>query len=161
MPNSKSKPLTRLKAKIKWPEAAMIVLATIGLFDATLLTLEHYADLNLPCTVTHGCQVVLASKYAEIFGVPVAIFGVVYYLVILIMSFYAYQNATDRKWLLALSSLGFLSTLYLIYIQAHLLHAWCQYCLLSALTSTLLFILNVILYVNQRKVKGNIHGNKT
>ncbi len=139
----------------------MISLATIGLFDATLLTIEHYASLNLPCSVTHGCEIILASKYAVVAGLPVAAFGIGYYLLVLIMSFYAYQNEVDRKWLFALSSLGFVSTIYLLYVQAFLLHAWCQYCLLSALTSTLLFALSGILYMNQRKKKGRVDGNKT
>lgn len=122
------------------------IFATIGMFDSLYLTVTHYTKANVPCSVTHGCETVLRSSYSEILGIPVAAFGVVFYVVMLFGVIYMLTNKTYHWWLSAWGLVGVCSTLYLLYIQGVVLHAWCQYCLLSAFTSTLIFVLTTMLY---------------
>lgn len=130
------------KQRLSKPTAiGLMVIAAFGLFDATLLTVEHYQNITLPCNVTHGCELVLSSKYAEVFGVPIALFGVLFYLGILALSYFGYHEAIDLRLLLIPTLLGALSSLGLLYIQGGILHAWCQYCILSAISSLSLFVL--------------------
>lgn len=130
------------------------LVATAGLFDAILLTVEHYTNYNLPCTISHGCQTVLSSKYAMVGPVPTAMLGVAFYALILFAVVYALSNRTrlEPHLLLAWTALGFISSLGLTYIQAFIIHAWCQYCLLSGLSSTLLFILAIAHYLRPKEV---------
>lgn len=131
----------------------IIVLAAVGVFDAALLTKEHYAGTFLPCTITKGCDVVLSSKYSEVFGIPLALFGVVFYIAVLTLALVYFYNQTiiAKRVLLLLGSIGFASSLVLVYIQGAVLRAWCQYCLLSALTSTLIFVSVVVLNLMKEK----------
>jgi uncharacterized membrane protein len=149
-----------------WPKANNILLwllaatAAVGLTDAVYLTITHYTNTLVPCSFSHGCEIVLRSQYAEVFGIPVAALGVLFYSVVLIASIFFVTNK-QYHWALSVWGLmGFVSTLYLLYIQAFVLHAYCQYCLLSTFSSTLTFIITAVLYyINKHKEKP--HDNQT
>ncbi len=134
-------------------------LATLGLIDATLLTQEHYSGVVLPCTVTHGCGTVLSSKYSVVFGVPLAVLGLVFYFSVLLAALFYVQSglAWLKKLLLLMGAVGFVSSLGLVYIQGALIRAWCQYCLLSALSSTLIFVFAVLLNLAKDTKKEKRH----
>ncbi len=149
----------------RWPNhnsALLWLLAAIsavGLTDALYLTITHYTNALVPCNFSHGCEAVLKSQYSEIFSIPVALFGVIFYLVTLVVAIF-FANQHRYHWLLSVwGVIGFISTLYLLYIQAFVLHAFCQYCLLSALTSTLTFIITSLLYFMYKHKEGKTHGN--
>lgn len=129
--------------------------ASFGLLDAVLLTQQHYSGKLLPCNITSGCETVLNSKYSEFLGVPIALFGVAFYLVVLLMALYTIQLGAKAIWLrraiLAAGTVGFVSSAVLVYIQGAVLQAWCQYCLLSALSSTVIFILSIALNAIKEK----------
>ena len=125
--------------------------AIVGLIDSFYLTITHYTNALVPCSFTQGCETVLRSSYSEIFGLPVAGFGIVFYLVVLSASIFFIQHKTFHWWLAAWGLVGFTSTLYLFYVQAFALHAFCQYCLLSAFTSTTIFVLTSVLYFMHNK----------
>lgn len=123
---------------------AILVIAFIGFLDATYLTVKHYQEVIPPCTLTEGCEAVLTSKYNNFFGIPVALFGSLYYLAIFFGTF-AYLNNTSNTKLLTLTAratwLGFVTSLYFAYLQIFIIKSLCIYCLFSALTSILIFIL--------------------
>lgn len=130
------------KQQLSKPGAiGLMAISAFGLFDAVLLTVEHYQNITLPCNITHGCELVLTSKYAEVFGIPIALFGAVYYFAILALSFYGYQEKIDLRLLFFPALIGGILSLGLLYVQGGILHAWCQYCILSAVSSLLLFAL--------------------
>lgn len=125
----------------KLPVAAAIV-ALAGLADAVYLTVHHYTAEPVPCSITEGCEQVLTSSYAEVAGIPLAAFGAAAYFVA--FSFALLTAFGDRRmWRLygVQATLMFLFSAWLIYVQAMLIHAFCQFCLLSALTSTTLFLI--------------------
>ncbi len=133
----------------------LVGLATLGLVDATLLTQEHYSGKVLPCTITHGCGTVLTSKYSTVAGVPLAVLGLVFYFSVLLTALYYVQtrHILLKRLLLTMGIVGFVTSLGLVYIQGALIRAWCQYCLLSALTSTLIFVFAILLNVSKEPTK--------
>ena len=137
--------------RTKWLPISLVAVATVGLFDSVLLTINHYTHNNLACTITQGCEQVLTSKYSTIFNIPISLFGVLFYFTVLIIAIFAFSNHVPKKILLVITSVGFATTLVLLYLQAIVIKAWCQYCLISALSSTTLFL---IVLLNQRKEKA-------
>lgn len=129
-----------------------IVLSLIGVADAIYLTVHHYTEEAVPCGITGGCEQVLTSIYAEIGGVPLAAFGAAAYFLAFSFSLLSlYGNKVTWK-LFGFQSLlmaGF--SVWLIYVQAYYIGAFCQFCLLSATTSISLFVIFVIsLFVGHR-----------
>ena len=118
----------------------LIFLSFAGFVDAAFLTIEHYTGGILPCT-TGGCETVTNSVYSTVGGVPLALFGALAYLsvFVLIILFWYEKKALFYKMFLGIEAIGFTVSLYLVYLQLFVLHAICQYCMFSALVSTLLF----------------------
>lgn len=121
-------------------------IALIGIADAMYLTIAHYTATEVPCALTGaGCEMVLTSSYAQIFGLPLGVYGAVSYFAafaLAILAAYGNQTAWKLFGVLATVMAGF--SAYLIFVQAYYIRAFCQYCLLSALTSTTLFVLFLI-----------------
>ncbi len=142
----------------KWLFWAFIILSFIGFLDAAYLTAVHYLGITPNCTILEGCETVTTSKYATVFGVPIALFGAMYYLSVFLLSVIYFDNKNEKVLLLAayLTPLGFLASLVLIYLQLFVIYAICLYCIVSAATSTLLFILGLILFRNKSKIKPSI-----
>lgn len=145
------KPLQKDKLP-KWIIIKLIVIALLGFADATYLVVEHYINAIPPCVVG-SCELVLTSAYSRVFGLPVSLPGSVYYLTLLVL-FIIYLDTKKEVILrtaLLLSPLGFLASLYFFIIQAFVLHAFCQYCIGSAVTSTLIFIISLYTLIKYRK----------
>jgi len=89
-----------------------------------------------------GCGDVLHSKYSEFLGIPLAYYGMVFYSGIIAVSLLLLATGKAIfKHLLALGAIiGFLDSVMFIYIQGVLIGAYCFYCVISAVTATLLFI---------------------
>ena len=117
--------------------AAIVSLA--GLADATYLTVQALTGETLGCGGSADCFKVLGSAYARIGGIPVASFGALaYFTAFTFATFAAFGYARARTFLIPTIGVMFLGTLWLLYVQAFLLHAYCRYCLFSAATTFLL-----------------------
>lgn len=119
-----------------------LIIGLIGFLDASFLTLEHYRGSIPACGFLTGCNEVLSSPYSQIRGVPLALTGVAYYLFVIFGAIY-YLDTKKLHWLHILSGftlIGIIASLYFVYLQAFVIKALCTYCLVSATTSTLLFI---------------------
>ncbi|HEY0428961.1 MAG TPA: vitamin K epoxide reductase family protein [Pyrinomonadaceae bacterium] len=125
----------------KLPMAAALV-ALCGLADAVYLTIHHYAAEPVPCGEAFDCASVLTSPYAEIAGIPLAVFGALAYFVAFSLAILAiFGNRATWKLFGIQVVLMALFTFWLLYLQAFVLKAFCQYCLISAaVTLTLLII---------------------
>ena len=135
-----------LKAVPKWLPVNFAIFSFLGFLDAAYLTAEHYLGLPLPCSILQGCEQVTNSPYSVFIGVPVALFGAVYYLAIfiLITAYFDSGRAKILSFLARFSVLGFLASLYFLYLQLFVIGAVCIYFLGSLATSALLFILSVM-----------------
>ena len=134
MGRRKPKPLPEKRPRaeiIFYTIAALIALA--GLTEATYLTVSHLVGETVVCGGSGGCMEVLGSKYARFGNFPIAGFGALsYYAAFSCATFAAFGYARGRL-LFALVVAGmFLFTLWLLFVQAFLLHAFCRYCLFSA-----------------------------
>lgn len=133
------------------------VFSSLGFLDATYLTVEHYKGSIPPCTID-GCEIVLTSAQSVIWGVPVALMGSVYYLLILLLSIYVLDSKKNiiLKKISYITIFGFLGSIYFVYLQLFVIKNICQYCMISAGTSTALFILGMILLYKSKKENINL-----
>ncbi|MBI2482283.1 MAG: vitamin K epoxide reductase family protein [Candidatus Vogelbacteria bacterium] len=128
----------------------ILILTIIGFADAAFLSTKVLLGQPVPCPITGGCETVTNSQYSRIGGVPVAVVGAIYYLGLIILALW-YIDSVKLKVLRAItiiSGFGFLWTLYLTYLQAYMINAWCIYCLVSAATTTLILLTS--LWLNRR-----------
>jgi len=125
-------------------DAAAALLALVGVADSVYLTVQHLLGNTLRCTLTSGCSEVLGSPYASLGGVPLAAFGAVaYFTAFSLATLSAFGYTKARTLLAVLVASMFAVTLWLLYLQAFVLRAFCQYCLLSAAVTTLLAVVVV------------------
>jgi uncharacterized membrane protein len=119
----------------KLPALAALV-ALVGLGDAVYLTVHHLTAEPVPCGITGGCETVLTSSYAEIAGIPLAAFGAAAYFAAFSLALLA-AFGNRMTWLLFGVQVVLMSvfTGYLLYLQAYIIGAFCQFCLLSAATT--------------------------
>lgn len=125
-------PATASRAQvIIYSIAAFCCLA--GLADATYLAVAAYTGETAICGSQAGCSEVLASAYSKVAGIPVAAFGVLgYFTAFTFATFAAFSYPRARTFFSLTVCLLFAATLWFLYVQAFLLHAFCRYCLFSA-----------------------------
>ena len=150
---------THTKSPPRWLVWLFVAIAALGFLDATYLTIHHYTAAFLPCSIGH-CEVVLTSIYSSVFGIPDALLGAVYYLFVLV-ALVSYVESDFRKnkslaWAVYATPIGMLVSVYLFIIQAAVLHAFCEYCLFSATTSTLLFIIGGTIFLRFKNALGSL-----
>ena len=135
-----------------------IVLSLVGITDSTYLTIHHYTAEPVPCSIVEGCETVLTSAYADFHGVPLAAFGIAAYLIALVLALLSLSGNRLTWKLFGLQTvLMALFSAWLIYVQAKLIGAFCQFCLLSAATSFSLMIVFVIsLLVTRRSPRTDL-----
>jgi uncharacterized membrane protein len=118
---------------------AVAVVAVAGLADATYLTVQALTGETLSCGGSPDCFRVLGSSYAKLSGIPVAMLGALaYFTVFSLGTFAAFGYSWAPRFLALITGAMFLMTLWLLYVQAFLLHAYCRYCLFSAAITFLL-----------------------
>jgi len=128
----------------KFPLLAAVI-ALIGLADSIFLTIKHYTGEAVPCSVVEGCEQVLTSSYAEVAGFPLAAFGAIAYFIAFALAILA-AFGNRLMWRLFGIQVVFMIvfTIWLFYLQAFVIGAFCQFCLLSAATTLVLFLIALI-----------------
>ncbi|HWT03123.1 MAG TPA: vitamin K epoxide reductase family protein [Pyrinomonadaceae bacterium] len=122
--------------------AAAALLALVGLADSIYLTVEHLAGRSVPCTITGGCEQVLNSPYSTVGPVPLSALGAAAYFTafsLATLAAFGYRRAGD--FMLYLAAVMLAVSVYLFVLQAFVLKAFCQFCLLSAVITLLLAII--------------------
>lgn len=131
------------KVAILYGLIALISLA--GLADSIYLTFEHISGRSVKCTIVSGCSEVLSSPYATVGGIPLALIGAAaYFSVFSLATLAAFEYKLAGTLLTLLVGLMFLTTLWLVYLQAFVIGHFCQFCLLSAIVTTILTVLVLI-----------------
>ena len=110
------------------------VLVVLGIGIAGYLVYVHYADINPICNIAHGCHKVQTSAYAKLAGVPVALLGLIGYVVILGALIFDGEIGRMIAALTALVGFGF--SMYLTYRELFTIDAICQWCVASAILMT-------------------------
>ncbi|HET9589591.1 MAG TPA: vitamin K epoxide reductase family protein [Anaerolineales bacterium] len=130
-----------------------IALTTLGLLVSVYMTIYKITSNDSMCIGSQDCSVVNASRYSEIYGIPVAVLGVVGYTailgVLLLERNHGFFKQNGSMLFFGLSLTGFLFTLYLIFLEVALIKAYCPFCIASQAAMTLIFILSVVRLVRQ------------
>jgi len=113
---------------------AGVVLAVLGIAVAGYLVYVHYADIDPVCNIAHGCHKVQTSQYAKLAGVPVALLGLIGYVVLLGALLAPGETARVVAAFTALVGFGF--SAYLTYRELFTIDAICQWCVASAILMT-------------------------
>lgn len=118
----------------------LLLLAFLGLVDTLYLGIKR--GKPVPCSITTGCEEVLNSKFSAVGGIPISWFGFAFYLAVFSAAAFAAFSDDDRLLRLVFwpALAGFVISLGLVGVQAFVLRAWCQYCLVSAVLTTLIFV---------------------
>ena len=130
--------------KVFYAPYVMLALALMGIMVAFYDAYSIYNGQPLWCPPPiNGCNEVANSPYARIFNLPVGYYGVVYYLytfgLAAMLAFDPFSHGL-RFAALAYAALGVCFSIYFMYLQIAFIHAFCIYCLASAVTTLLLFI---------------------
>lgn len=122
------------------------ILSFLGFLDTLYLTIIHYKNIIPPCSIAHGCETVLTSKFSTLGGVPIQIPGIIFYLtlMVLLVLFIQTGNKYYFRMLGLIVSAGMGVSIILFGLQAFVIHAFCQYCLASEVIILILTILAVM-----------------
>lgn len=144
----------------------IVALALIGIADAGYDSLAIYMGQELWCPPPiDGCNTVAHSPYARIGGVPLGYLGVVYYIGMTAIATWlnaAPQSRAARTLAFAYASFGVAASMVFFYIQLSYIHAFCVYCMISALLTVLLGATTFVHYRRGRSTidhVGAIGGN--
>ena len=124
----------------------MALVSLAGLFLGAYLTLYKFGIIGtLACGVS-SCETVQTSRWSVFLGIPVATWGAGFYAVMLALVLAGLQPrfAESRPLattMLALTAWGVVFTAWLNYLEAFVIHAWCEWCLGSAAMVLVLFLL--------------------
>ncbi len=125
--------------------AAAAIISLAGLADAMYLAVQHITGQSVRCTLS-GCSEVLSSPYATVRGMPLALIGAAaYFTVFSLATLAAFAYPYAGKLLVIVVGLMFVTTLWLLYLQAFVIKHFCQFCLISAAVTTILMGLSVII----------------
>lgn len=127
-----------------------IVLSILGIADSIYLTIAHYtssAVLACPESKFINCARVTTSQYSSFHGIPIVIFGLVFFVFMLTLQLpIAWKSPLKiiRVTRLILSVIGLISVFGLVYIELDKLNAICLYCTGVHILTFALFVTTVI-----------------
>ncbi|MDE3133745.1 MAG: vitamin K epoxide reductase family protein [Acidobacteriota bacterium] len=134
---------------------AILVIAALGVLEASYLTYVHYWNLGaLLCAGAHNgvssCEQVQSSVYSKLAGVPVAVLGLIGYVSILVSLRIRGELGRGAGFCVALIGCAF--SLYLTYREVFTLKQICEWCVGSAVLMTILLVLTAIRFLRGEQV---------
>lgn len=127
-----------------FPVLITIVLAGVGILDTLYLSYHTVKKTQVKCLFfpQEWCIKVQKSKYSKTFGIPNSFLGLGMYSLMLVLALlFHYGLIATFIPVLVLIGLGFLFSMYFLYVQAFILRAFCTWCVVSAINFTLLVLL--------------------
>jgi uncharacterized membrane protein len=138
--------------------ALSLALAAGGIAVSAYLTLVHYRDDLLVCAVG-GCHTVQKSPYAELYGIPVAILGLGMFVAMLLLGLLRRLRPevaeTTTLVISGLALAGTVFTVYLTYLELFVIDAVCQWCVLTALLTWALLLVEGTLVWRSLQLPGD------
>ena len=126
-------------------------LSLAGIFVALYLLLYKLGLIGaLSCSVG-SCETVNSSRWATFLGLPVAGWGVAWYVGMFVLALVSTGEKFAQSSLISLilvlvAATGLVFSLYLTYIGLFRIHAICQWCVVSAILVTIIFLVSVSEY---------------
>ena len=134
-------------ARMVWIHRTMLWTALIGLFASLYLSITYLTDKPIVCAIVSGCEIVRASAWATTFGFPRPLLGLAFYgalIASLVVRTYAPHHRPDFWKIITLLTtfFGFVESGFLTLVQTFEIKAFCFWCIISAISATVLFILS-------------------
>jgi len=133
--------------------SALFILSVTGFLVAGYIYRQKKKGEALICPIGFDCAGVVNSKYSNFFGIPLELFGMLYYILMSILYFLLIflPLGLFPEWfsifLISAPFFTFLFSLYLLFIQIFILRKGCSWCYFASLVAVLIFILSFILYI--------------
>lgn len=122
----------------------ILILAFSGLANSAYLAQHETSGEPLICNIQNfsGCNIVTASEYSKLFGIPLAEYGVLFYSILFILAALelAIFDKLLRRVLQTISFIGVIFSLYFTFVQIFFINAFCIYCLTSAVIAFLILV---------------------
>lgn len=122
----------------------ILILAFLGLANSAYLAKQEASGNPLICNIQNfsGCNIVTASEYSKLFGIPLAEYGVLFYGILFVLAALELVifNKLLRRFLQAISFVGVIFSLYFTFVQIFFIGAFCIYCLTSAAIAFLILL---------------------
>jgi uncharacterized membrane protein len=125
--------------------------SVLGIADSLYLAEHALAGTPLSCGIGSGaltgCNIVAQSAYSHIFGIPLGVYGLVFYLAIFVLSLMARNRQTSRvmRSLFLSGVAGMLLSFYFLWLQVFVIDAICIYCLASFVFAAAVFVSTLLL----------------
>jgi uncharacterized membrane protein len=137
----------------KWLYRISVITVVVGLLVSIYMTIYKVTSNDAMCLGSGDCSTVNASRYSEVYGIPVASVGIAGYFAILLVHWYERRDKFFEKngliLIFGMALTGFLFTVYLIYVEFALLKAFCPFCLASQTAMTIIFIISIVRLIRQ------------
>jgi uncharacterized membrane protein len=127
--------------------------ATLGLLVSIYMTVYKLTNNNAMCLGNGGCSYVNASRYAAVYGFPVAGIGMLGYLALMVVmllesrSRFFEENGPILEF--GMSLIGVLYSVFLTYLELYVIRHICPFCVTSAVAITLVFVVSTIRMIRQ------------
>lgn len=122
----------------------ILLLAFFGLADSIYLTQSELSGAPLICNIQNlsGCNIVAASQYSHLFGIPLAGYGVLFYGILFVLAALELVlfDQLVRRVLQVGAIIGVVASLYFTFVQVFFIGALCIYCSISAVITLLILI---------------------
>jgi len=133
---------------LRWQPIVTLLLSLFGLGVSIYLTITHFSPHALVCVSngTFNCEKVTTSAQSEVFGIPVAMLGLFYFVPMIALCLPVAWRSTDRRVHLArliLSIVGVGMILYLLIAELFIIKAICLWCSSVHIVTFVLFVIIV------------------
>ncbi len=144
---------------IIWSRRGILFAALVGLFASAYLLYTYTTGSHLVCgSLVHGCDTVRASKWSSMFGLPTPLFGVLFYLTVVIIIIFRTYSPNYKPKLAYFAQVlfgvaGLAESIYLTSIQIFIIQQYCSWCITSAFAATAIFCFVLLDRHRQPEVK--------
>ena len=131
-------------------QISIIIFADVGLINAAVISYHQQKQKRLICPFKSRCDRVLSSKWSSLFYFRNETVGIMYYLAVILLVLVPHIlpqfSAPIFLLLLASGIISALFSIFLLFLQAFVIHEWCFWCLIAALVNMAIFTLEVYLF---------------
>lgn len=130
-----------MKTRASW---LVLLFAFFGIADSAYLAESAFSGVLPTCKIggLDGCHTVALSAYSHLFGIPLGIYGVSFYVLLFVLAAFSLLSThlLLGKMLKTVAVFGILASFVFLYIQLFLIHAVCVYCVFSMILTILIVI---------------------
>lgn len=147
-------------------KVATPALGLVGILISGYLTYVHYKNVTAICLFNIECDAVLSSQYSTMWGIPLSLFGLLMYLILIVLGLWSLQVKEELRGILDLGIYtialsGTLFSLYLYYLEIIEIQAFCSWCIGSSVIIISILVLSLIdLFRGRAAVKRKSHRRR-